>query len=151
MAFGTTPADATAGQHLANIGVGSLLGMGTEVGTFQLRNMAQGKGLEETGTSMRRGVTNPQTPKGQPNAPTKRNELFKNYMDLENKHKVDLGGSAEARLNKVDKAYNMIANLKGRFQKIARDCLRRHVGSDAEVDDEINHFIQIFSRSTPRC
>ena len=58
---------------------------------------------------------------------------------------------AELGIDDAGKAYNMIANLKGRFQKIARGCLRRHVGSDAEVDDEINHFIQIFSRSTPRC
>jgi len=57
---------------------------------------------------------------------------------------------AELAIDDASKAYNMIANLKGRFQEIARGCLRRHVGSDAEVDDEINHFIQIFSRSTPR-
>ena len=49
-----------------------------------------------------------------------------------------------------DKAYNMIANLKGRFRKILRRRLRRHVDSDAEVDDEINHFIGIVSRSSPR-
>jgi len=49
-----------------------------------------------------------------------------------------------------DKAYNMIANLKGRFRKILRRHLRRHMGSDAEIDDEIKHFIQIFSKTSPR-
>jgi len=48
------------------------------------------------------------------------------------------------------KAYNMIANLKGRFRKILRGCLRCHVDSDAAVDEEINHFIEIFSRDTTR-
>ncbi|MHC4540247.1 MAG: RNA polymerase sigma factor [Planctomycetota bacterium] len=49
-----------------------------------------------------------------------------------------------------DKAYNMIANIKGRFRKILRRHLRRHAGSDAEVDDEIKHFVHIFSKSPPR-
>jgi len=65
--------------------------------------------------------------------------------------RIDMGDlCAELGIDDASKAYNMIANLKGRFQKIARGCLRRHVDSDAEVDDEINHFIQVFSRSTPR-
>ena len=49
-----------------------------------------------------------------------------------------------------DKAYNMIANIKGRFRKILRRHFRRHAGSDAEVDDEIKHFVHIFSKSPPR-
>jgi len=57
---------------------------------------------------------------------------------------------AELGIDNASKAYNMIANLKGRFQKIARACLRRYVGSDAEVDEEINHFIQTLSRRTLR-
>jgi RNA polymerase sigma factor (sigma-70 family) len=49
-----------------------------------------------------------------------------------------------------DRAYNMIANTKGRFRKILRRHLSLHVDSDAEIDDEIRHFIQIFSKSPPR-
>jgi len=49
-----------------------------------------------------------------------------------------------------DKAYNMIANIKGRFRKILRRHLSRQAGSEAEVDDEIRHFIQIFSKNPPR-
>jgi len=49
-----------------------------------------------------------------------------------------------------DKAYNMIANIKGRFRKILRRHLRHHAGSDAQVDEEIRHFIHIFSKSSPR-
>lgn len=47
-------------------------------------------------------------------------------------------------------AYNMISNLKGRFRKILRHHLRPHVDSDAQVDEEIDYFINIFSRNTPR-
>ena len=65
--------------------------------------------------------------------------------------KMDMGDlCAELGIDDAGKAYNMIANLKGRFRKILRGCLRCQVDSDAEVDDEINHFIQIFSRSTTR-
>ncbi|UCE50009.1 MAG: sigma-70 family RNA polymerase sigma factor [Phycisphaerales bacterium] len=65
--------------------------------------------------------------------------------------KIDMSDlCAELGIDDASKAYNMIANLKGRFRKILRDCLRRHVGSDAAVDDEINHFIEIFSRGTAR-
>jgi RNA polymerase sigma-70 factor (ECF subfamily) len=49
-----------------------------------------------------------------------------------------------------DKAYNMIANIKGRFRKILRHHIRRHANSDADVDEEIKHFIQILSKSPPR-
>jgi len=65
--------------------------------------------------------------------------------------KIDMSNlCAELGIDDASKAYNMIANLKGRFRKILRDCLRRHVDSDAAVDDEIKHFIEIFSRSTAR-
>lgn len=47
-------------------------------------------------------------------------------------------------------AYNMVSNLKGRFRKILRRRFRPHVDSDAQVDEEIDYFINIFSRSTPR-
>lgn len=65
--------------------------------------------------------------------------------------KVDMGEiCAELGINDVSKAYNMISNLKGRFRKILRLHLRRHVDSDAEVDEEISQFIHVFSRSAPR-
>ena len=54
---------------------------------------------------------------------------------------------AKYGVDNPDKAYNMIANIKGRFRKILRRHLRRHAGSDEEVDDEIKHFIYIFSRN----
>jgi DNA-directed RNA polymerase specialized sigma24 family protein len=50
----------------------------------------------------------------------------------------------------VDKAYNMISNLKGRFRKILRHRFSFYLVSETEIDDEINHFIQIFSRTTTR-
>jgi RNA polymerase sigma-70 factor (ECF subfamily) len=57
---------------------------------------------------------------------------------------------AELGIETPGKAYNMIANVKGRFRKVLRDCLRRHVASDAAVDEEIHHFINIFSTRGPR-
>ena len=53
-------------------------------------------------------------------------------------------------IDDVNKAYNMISNIKVRFRKILRRRLRHEVDSDAEVDGEINKFIQIFSRSSTR-
>ena len=53
-------------------------------------------------------------------------------------------------INDPNKAYNMISNLKGRFRKILRRRLSSYLNSESEIDDEINHFIQIFSRSTTR-
>jgi len=49
-----------------------------------------------------------------------------------------------------DKAYNMIANIKVRFQKILRRRIRMSVDSDAQVDEEIRYFINIFSKSSTR-
>jgi RNA polymerase sigma-70 factor (ECF subfamily) len=57
---------------------------------------------------------------------------------------------AKYSIDDVNKAYNMISNIKGRFRKILRRRLRHEVDSDAEVDGEINKFIQIFSRSSTR-
>jgi RNA polymerase sigma-70 factor (ECF subfamily) len=53
-------------------------------------------------------------------------------------------------IDDTNKAYNMVSNLKGRFRKILRRRLRAHVHSDAQVDEEISYFINIFSRSAPR-
>lgn len=49
-----------------------------------------------------------------------------------------------------DKAYNMISNLKGRFRKILRRRLGCQTDSEAEVDDEIHYFIEIFSTRSTR-
>ena len=53
-------------------------------------------------------------------------------------------------IDDVNKAYNMISNIKGRFRKILRRRLRTEVNSDAEIDMEIKQFIQIFSNSSTR-
>ncbi|MFC1764142.1 RNA polymerase sigma factor [Planctomycetota bacterium] len=47
-------------------------------------------------------------------------------------------------------AYNMIANIKRRFQLILRKRLRRQVRSDDQVDEEITDFLKLFSRDTER-
>ena len=57
---------------------------------------------------------------------------------------------AQHGVDNPDKAYNMIANIKGRFRKILRRYLLRHAASEEEVDEEIKHFIHIFSKSPPR-
>jgi RNA polymerase sigma-70 factor (ECF subfamily) len=57
---------------------------------------------------------------------------------------------AKYGIDDASTAYNMIANLKGRFRKILRRRLRPHVDSDEQVDEEIGHFIDILSRSTAR-
>ena len=57
---------------------------------------------------------------------------------------------AKYGIDDVNKAYNMISNIKGRFRKILRRRLRREVNSDAEIDMEIKQFIQIFSKSSTR-
>ena len=53
-------------------------------------------------------------------------------------------------LDDASKAYNMISNLKGRFRKILRRRFSSYLNSDTEIDDEINHFIQIFSKDMTR-
>ena len=50
----------------------------------------------------------------------------------------------------ANKAYAMIANIKGRFSTILRRQLRTLVNSDAEVDEEIANFLNIFSEHPPR-
>ena len=50
------------------------------------------------------------------------------------------------KLASPDKAYNMIANIKGCFQRILRRRILLHVKSEADVDDEIRYFIDLFSK-----
>jgi len=57
---------------------------------------------------------------------------------------------ARQGIDDASTAYNMVSNLKSRFRKILRHRLRPHVDSDAQVDEEINYFINVFSRGTPR-
>jgi RNA polymerase sigma-70 factor (ECF subfamily) len=53
-------------------------------------------------------------------------------------------------IDDVSKAYNMISNLKGRFRKILRRRFSSYLNTDVEIDDEINYFIQIFSKNMTR-
>ena len=65
--------------------------------------------------------------------------------------KVDMSTiCAKYDVDDPSKAYNMISNLKGRFRKILRRRLGCHLNSETDIDDEINHFIQIFSRNSTR-
>jgi RNA polymerase sigma-70 factor (ECF subfamily) len=50
----------------------------------------------------------------------------------------------------ASQAYNMISKTKIRFRGILRKHLRSFVDSDAQVDDEIGAFIEIFSRDPER-
>ncbi len=80
-------------------------------------------------------------------------ELFRAWL-LETDsgdEKPDMSGvCARYGIDDASTAYNMISNLKGRFRKILRRRLRPHVDSDAAVDGEISHFIDIFSKSATR-
>jgi len=80
-------------------------------------------------------------------------EIFRAWLlepDIGN-GKVDMSViCAKYGIDDVNKAYNMISNIKGRFRKILRRRMRREVDSDAEIDGEINKFIRIFSRSSTR-
>lgn len=66
---------------------------------------------------------------------------------------TDVGGDkadmseicARYGIDDATKGYNMVSNLKGRFRKILRRSLRSHVDTDDQVDDEIGHFVNIFS------
>ncbi len=53
-------------------------------------------------------------------------------------------------IDEVDKAYNMISNLKGRFRKILRRHLSHNLNNEKEIDDELQHFIEIFSENSTR-
>jgi len=44
-----------------------------------------------------------------------------------------------------EKAYNMIASIKGRFRIIMRRRLQNQLGSEANIDEEIRSFINLFS------
>lgn len=78
-------------------------------------------------------------------------EVFKAWL-LESNLSDDKPGMneicAKHGIDDASTAYNMISNLKGRFRKILRGYLRPHVDSDAQVDEEIGYFINIFSRSS---
>ncbi|UCC99251.1 MAG: sigma-70 family RNA polymerase sigma factor [Phycisphaerales bacterium] len=80
-------------------------------------------------------------------------EIFQAWLlepDIKN-GTLDMGRiCAKYGIDHPSRAYNMISNLKGRFRKILRRRLRPHVDSDAQVDEEIHYFINIFSRSMPR-
>ncbi len=53
-------------------------------------------------------------------------------------------------ISRKAKASNMIFTVKRRFRAALRRHVRQLVASDAEVDDEIHHFMKIFSRSGAR-
>ena len=80
-------------------------------------------------------------------------ELFRAWL-LESDgsdDKPDMSGlCARYGIDDPSTAYNMVANLKDRFRKILRRHLRPHVNSDQQVDEEISHFIDIFSRCATR-
>lgn len=80
-------------------------------------------------------------------------KVFKSWLLEPNfdKEKVDMSAiCVQYDIDDPSKAYNMISNLKGRFRKILRRRLSRHLDSETEIDDEINHFLEIFSRNTTR-
>ena len=80
-------------------------------------------------------------------------EIFRSWLLEPNitDGKVDMSViCAKYGIDDVNKAYNMISNIKGRFRKILRRRIRSDVDSDVEIDGEINNFIQIFSRSSTR-
>jgi RNA polymerase sigma factor (sigma-70 family) len=54
------------------------------------------------------------------------------------------------KITDANKAYNMISNLKGRFRKILRRHLSHNLSCETEIDEEINHFIEIFSKCPAR-
>jgi len=80
-------------------------------------------------------------------------ELFRCWLlepDL-NSNKMQMKNiCTEHGIENANRAYNMIFNLKGRFRKILRRRLRPLVDSDAEINSEISHFINIFSNSSTR-
>jgi len=80
-------------------------------------------------------------------------QVFKAWL-LEpdvNDNKLDMSEiCVKHGIDDASTAYNMVSNLKGRFRKILRRRLRPHVDSDSQVDEEIDYFINIFSRSTSR-
>lgn len=54
------------------------------------------------------------------------------------------GVESEAR------ASNMIVTVKRRFNAVLKQCLRKHVESDEEVEDELNELLRILSRGRAR-
>jgi hypothetical protein len=65
--------------------------------------------------------------------------------------KVDMSAICDKYdIDDVSTAYNMISNLKKRFRNILRHRFSCYIDSDTEIDNEINYFINIFSKSTTR-
>ncbi len=48
------------------------------------------------------------------------------------------------------KASNMIVTVKRRFNTVLKQCLRKHVESDEEVEDELNELLRILSKGRAR-
>ncbi len=48
------------------------------------------------------------------------------------------------------KASNMIVTVKRRFNAVLKQCLRKHVESDEEVQDELNELLRVLSRGRAR-
>jgi DNA-directed RNA polymerase specialized sigma24 family protein len=57
---------------------------------------------------------------------------------------------AKFNINDVDKAYNMISNIKERFIIIFRRRLSHYLASETEIDEEIKFYIEIFSKYSTR-
>ena len=44
----------------------------------------------------------------------------------------------------------MIVTVKRRFNAVLKQCLRKHVESDEEVEDELNELLRILSKGRAR-
>ncbi len=74
--------------------------------------------------------------------------LLEPDVETENVRLADI--SASCGITNAAQAYNMIANIKERFRIILRNHMRLLVDSDTDVEVEINNFLSLFSRETPR-
>ena len=73
--------------------------------------------------------------------------LFRLWLlepDIDNKNKDMTSICKKLGIIDVNKAYNMISNMKGRFKVIIRRLLQRNVSSEDQVDEEIRSFLTIF-------
>jgi hypothetical protein len=75
-------------------------------------------------------------------------ELFRTWLvesdlDQANIHMKDL--CTRLNIPSSEKAYNMIASVKGRFRIIMRRRLHTQSGSQTDIDDEIRSYINLFS------
>lgn len=76
-------------------------------------------------------------------------QVFKAWLldSSGNDYKLDMSEICKKyKVGSTNKAYNMIANIKGCFQRILRRRILLHVNSEADVDEEIRYFINLFSR-----